>query len=149
MLAIFPGATSRVSSPRSYCPAVTASVSNASTAAATARSRKCSGNMVSESLVLPAREVGSRPVQRPFFPDVKESGKNQHHKDKHFDKRQHFEFPEHNHPRVQKNSLDIKKDKQHSDQVEFHAEALPRIAGGHNARFIRHILDAVAHAFSQ
>src|ERR1043165_108573 len=102
-LTIFAGAISSVSSPRSYVPPVTASESNASTAAAAARSRRLSGSisMCCRFLLLAAGEVGPGPVQRAFFPDVEKSGKYQNYEDRHLHEREHLQLAVNDHPRVQ------------------------------------------------
>src|SRR5689334_3468784 len=105
-LTILAGAISSVSSPLSNLPVRTASESKASTAAATACSRKFSGS-IECVLLLSAGEIGPGPVQRALLPDVKESGEDQNDENQHFDECEHLELAVYDHPRVQEDGLDV------------------------------------------
>ena len=45
-------------------------------------------------------------------------------------KREHLQLLVNHGPRIQENRFDIEQDEQHRHQIEFNAEALPRVAGG-------------------
>src|SRR5258708_6958317 len=124
-----------------------ASASKASTAAAIEFCFRFSGSIASALLASGGRVL--RPIECAFFPDVEESGKDQNHEDQHLHEPEHLQIPVHHNPRVEKDRLDIEQDKQHSHQIEFHAETLPGIARRSDSAFIRGVLNAVAHPLSQ
>src|SRR5574340_50092 len=135
------GSISSVTSPRSHFPPSTDSVSNASSAAATASPFNSSGSMQS---VFGTPAAG--PVQGPFLPDVEVARQNEQEKDEHLNECEKLQLPVDHRPRIQEYGFDIKEDEEHGDQVELHTEALARVARGGHAALVRKVLHLVAHA---
>src|ERR1043165_3044513 len=135
MLAIFAGAISSVSSPRSSLPALTASASKASTAGAVGFCFRLSGS-IAPALFPPGRGV-FRPIERALFPDVEKPGKDEDDEDQDFHEPEHLQIAVHDPPRVQENGFDIEQNKKHSDEIKLDAETVPRVAGRRDSAFVR------------
>src|SRR5664280_2075200 len=100
-------------------------------------------------VLLPPGAAGFGPIEGALLPDVEKSRKDQNYEDQHLEKTEHFEIAINHYPGVKENGFDIEQNEKHAHQVELHAEAVPRIARGHNATFVGHVLEAIAHLFAE
>src|ERR1035441_979641 len=113
-----------------------ASASKASTATAAACSFKWSGSMMLD--LFPPGTAGIGPIESALLPDVEKPRENQNHEDQHLEKAKHFEIAINHHPGVKEYGFNVEQNKEHTHQVELHAETVPRIARGHDTGFVGH-----------
>src|ERR1035441_596376 len=96
-------------------------------------------------VLLPPGTAAFGPIEGALLPDVEKSRKDQNYEDQHLEKAEHFKIAIHHHPGVEENGFNIEQDEEHAHEVKLHAEAVPGIAGGNDAAFVGHVLEAIAH----
>src|ERR1017187_9714612 len=99
-------------------------------------------------VLLPPGASGFGPIESALLPDVEKSRKDQNYEDQHLVKAEHLEIAINHHPGIQENGFNIEQNEEHAHQVELHTEAVARIARRHDAGFVGHVLEAIAHFFA-
>src|ERR1700719_680711 len=79
---------------------------------------------------------GGSPVQNALLPDIKKAHQDDADVHEHFPETEVFEISQDHRPRIQKHSLYIEQNEQHSYQVELHGETPASVPHWRHARFI-------------
>src|SRR5579872_1183403 len=79
----------------------------------------------------------SRPVEYSLFPDVEEANQKDSDIYQHLPQPKALQIAQNDGPRIDEYRFNVEQNEQHSDQVEFHGEALPGVSDRGHAAFIR------------